>query len=76
MFEITYNDEERLEQYKDAGKAYTDAVYDFTFEHRFLICHFHATHELHYVALDMKTGLSSEICRRKETNDGAIFIYW
>lgn len=68
MFEITYNDEERLEQYKDAGKVYPDAVYDFTFEHRFLICHFHATHELHYVALDMKTGLSSEICRRKETS--------
>ena len=36
MFEITYSDNEMLENYIDAGKAYKGGIYDFTFEKRYL----------------------------------------
>ena len=37
MFEMTYDGNEILENYIDAGKAYKGGVYDFTFENRYLI---------------------------------------
>ena len=40
MFEITYNDSDMLQNYIDADKAYHGAIYDFTFEGRFLVYHF------------------------------------
>lgn len=53
MFEITYKDKERLNEYIENRKAYQNAVYDFTFENRFLVYHCEMTNELHYIALDM-----------------------
>lgn len=37
MFEITYKDKERLNEYIENRKAYPNAVYDFTFENRFCV---------------------------------------
>ena len=39
MFEITYNDSDMLQNFIDADKAYHGAIYDFTFEGRFLVYH-------------------------------------
>lgn len=66
MFEITRNDYEALEYYMNEGMAYKKAVYDFTFENRFLIYHAPQSHQVRYFALDMQTKLTSEICRRKD----------
>ena len=68
MFEITYKDKERLNEYIENRKAYPNAVYDFTFENRFLVYHCEMTNELHYIALDMETGCGSEMCRRKKNS--------
>ena len=68
MFEITYKDKERLDEYIENRKAYPNAVYDFTFENRFLVYHCEMTNELHYIALDMETGCGSEMCRRKKNS--------
>ena len=68
MFEITYKDKERLNEYIENHKAYPNAVYDFTFENRFLVYHCEMTNELHYIALDMETGCGSEMCRRKKNS--------
>ena len=68
MFEITYKDKERLNEYIENRKAYQNAVYDFTFENRFLVYHCEMTNELHYIALDMETGCGSEMCRRKKNS--------
>ena len=65
MFEITYEDSKILSKFKEAKKADITGIYDFTFENRFLIYHYEATHQLHYVALDKQTGCGSEIMRRK-----------
>ena len=40
MFEITYNDSDTLQNFIDADKAYHGAIYDFTFEGRFIVYHF------------------------------------
>lgn len=37
MFEITYNDSDTLQNFIDADKAYHGAIYDFTFEGRFIV---------------------------------------
>lgn len=66
MFEITRNHEPLLEQYIYDRKAYKKGIYDFTFENRFLIYHTPSPPEYVYYALDMKTGLSSEVCRKQE----------
>ena len=68
MFEITYKDKERLNEYIENRKVYQNAVYDFTFENRFLVYHCEMTNELHYIALDMETGCGSEMCRRKKNS--------
>lgn len=68
MFEITYKGKERLNEYIENRKAYQNAVYDFTFENRFLVYHCEMTNELHYIALDMETGCGSEMCRRKKNS--------
>ena len=61
MFEITYCDADKLQEYIRIKKAYADAVYDFTFENRFLVYHCMLCHRFTYIALDMKTGQGSEI---------------
>ena len=68
MFEIIYKDKESLNEYIENRKAYPNAVYDFTFENRFLVYHCEMTNELHYIALDMETGCGSEMCRRKKNS--------
>lgn len=65
MFEITYNDADALERYEEEKRAYPGAKYDFTFEKRFLVYHADMLHQIIYYAIDMKTGLSSEVMRRK-----------
>ena len=65
MCEITRNHEDALDYYMSERMAYPNAVYDFTFENRYLIYHAPMRNELAYIALDMKTGLSSEICSTK-----------
>ena len=68
MFEISYKDSDMLQEFIDAEKAYKDAVYDFTFENRYLIYHFPVKDEVRYVALDSYTGSGSEVTRRKKGN--------
>ena len=66
MFEITRNNEDALEHYIYEQMAYPDGEYDFTFEGRFLI--YHTTHESEstFYALDMKTNLSSQVCKASD----------
>ena len=66
MFEITYNDSDMLQNYIDADKAYHGAIYDFTFEGRFLVYHFFVKDTARYVALDSNTGYGSEVTRRRK----------
>ena len=61
MFEITHRDRHKLQSYIEKGTAYKDGIYDFTFENRFLIYHCTLAHRLTYLALDLKTGLSSRM---------------
>lgn len=61
MFEFTYSDNEILDNYIDCGKAYPKGEYDFTFEHRYLIYHAPLRNKVDYIAIDMKTGLSSAV---------------
>ena len=68
MFEITYKSDDTLQIFIDAGKAYKDAIYDFTFENRYIIYHFFVKDEARYVALDTDTGYASEVTRRKKNN--------
>lgn len=66
MFEITYDDKEKLAFFTGVGKAPEKARYDFTFENRYLIYHTQEKTEMRYSALDMKTGLASFVCRPKQ----------
>ncbi len=68
MFEITYNDSDTLQNFIDADKAYHSAIYDFTFEGRFIVYHFFVKDVARYVALDSMTGYGSEITRRRKNN--------
>ncbi len=65
MFEITRNHQDAFEYYLNERKAYPGGVYDFTFEDRFLIYHAPLRNQIVYFAIDMKTGLSSEVISRK-----------
>ncbi|MDD4492857.1 MAG: ATP-dependent DNA helicase [Eubacteriales bacterium] len=65
MFKITKYNQEALEYYRNERMAYPDAEYDFTFENRYVIYHCALRHQIVYIAIDMKTGLSSEICSRR-----------
>ena len=49
MFEITYNDSDTLQNFIDADKAYHGAVYDFTFEGRFILAVLKALRERGYI---------------------------
>ena len=64
MFEMT-KETDSFDELQYTGRIPRDATYDFTFEHRFLICHYPAVHTLIYVAYDFTTGYGSEICRNK-----------
>ena len=68
MFEITYNDKENLEMYKECGKAYRNGEYDFTFENRFIIYNALLRNKLEYIALDTVTGQSSHIVSRNSSD--------
>ena len=52
MFEITYNTEEVLKNFKDAQMVNPNAVYDFCFENRMIIYHMNEQHGITYIALD------------------------
>jgi len=69
MFEITHCDDERLDYYIYERIAYPKARYDFTFENRYLIYHAPVKHVWYYIALDMKTNLSSQILESKTPID-------
>ena len=56
MFEITYNGEEMLRNYKERRIAYKEGKYDFTFEERYLIYHCNLCNELVYLAIEIETG--------------------
>lgn len=68
MFEITYNDKEVLEYYKECRKAYKSGVYDFTFENRFIIYHARLRKQLEYIAIDKLTGKASHVTTRQPSN--------
>ena len=65
MFEITYQDGELLKNWVAQKKVYADAVYDFTFEDRFVIYHCHLLKKTIYIAVDKTTGYGSEVIRRE-----------
>lgn len=66
MFEITYDDSHVLQNFIDANKVYHGAIYDFTFEERFIVYHFFVKDTARYIALDSITGYGSEITRRRK----------
>lgn len=68
MFEITYSDKETFEAYQNAGKAYKKGVYDFTFEHRYIIYHANLRNKVDYIAIDMTTGLASCVITKQPGN--------
>ena len=63
MFDITKNNHDAIDFYVEEKKAYPGAIYDFTFENRFLIYHLCSGKTSTYYAIDMETGLSSQVCR-------------
>ena len=66
MLEISKNDDEKFRLLKEKRKVYPGAVYDFTFENRFIICHAPVLKMIIYYAVDTKTGYSSEVIRITE----------
>lgn len=64
MYEITKNDKDLFEVFKENRRAYKDGEYDFTFEDRFIVYHCYNQQDIVYIALDMHTGLSSVVVRR------------
>lgn len=68
MFEMTYDGNEILENYIDAGKAYKGGVYDFTFENRYLIYHAPLRYKIDYIAIDLTTGYGSSVITKRPDN--------
>ena len=68
MFEMTYDGNEILENYINAGKAYKGSVYDFTFENRYLIYHAPLRQKIDYIAIDLTTGYSTSIITKCPDN--------
>lgn len=68
MFEMTYSDSEILENYLDARMAYKGGIYDFTFEHRYLIYHAPLRNKIDYIAIDLESGLSSSVITKQPDN--------
>lgn len=67
MFEITYNDKERFNDYIGYGVAYSDGIYDFTFEDTYLVYHCEHNNQVKYIALDMRNGFDSSIITKNAT---------
>lgn len=65
MFEITFNDRNKLGSLIKNKKAYPKGKYDFTLENRFLVYHCPLRQRLVYIAVDMKTGYGSEVISLK-----------
>ena len=65
MFEITYNDKEKLDDYIATNVAYSGGIYDFTFENTYIVYHWQNKDTSDYLALDMRNGRSSYILRAK-----------
>ena len=61
MFELTHTDSKLLEQLIEKKKAYIEGIYDFTFEDRFIVYHYSNKRYTHYIAIDKKTELGSEV---------------
>ena len=67
MYEITFSHITLFNEFKKKRRIYSDGMYDFTFEGRYLIYHCHNYGDLVYIAFDTYTGLSSEITRRNNS---------
>ena len=65
MFEITFTDKDLLAKMVSSKKALLGAVYDFTYENRFLVYHAEIQSCLAYNVLDITTGYASRIINRK-----------
>jgi len=65
MYEITHNDNEKLKEYIERHIAYEGGIYNFTFEHRFLVYHAPLMDEWNYFVIDMATESSSLAYRSK-----------
>lgn len=76
MFEFTYTDKNLLEELVTARKAYKGAVYDFTYEGRFLIYHAYLQCYASYIAIDLKTNYASKIVDRKVGEEYKRNEYW
>ena len=59
MYEITHKDNEKLQEYIAKHIAYEGGIYDFTFEHRFLVYHAPLQDLWHYLVIDMTSDNSS-----------------
>lgn len=70
MYEIDRKDQVRFGRYQERRDIYENAVYDFTFENRFVIYHAPLRNQNVYIAYDKKSGKSSEVCSRKEGTFG------
>ena len=63
MLEFSKNDHEKFRSLIEKRRVYPGAVYDFTFENRFIIYHAPVLNTNIYYAVDTKTGYSSEVIR-------------
>ena len=61
MYEISSNGPEMLKNLYDAGNAYPNGEYDFTLKNRFLLYHCPLKNKYVYIAVDLYTGLGSEV---------------
>lgn len=66
MFEITRNDLEAFEYYKNEGYLHPEAEYAFTFETRWLIIHQLIRNKTAYYAFDMKYKKSKKVSTEPE----------
>ncbi len=66
MYEITHDDNEKLQEYIAKRIAYEGGKYDFTYEHRYLIYHAPLMNEWYYFVIDMTTDNSSLAYRNKK----------
>ena len=65
MYEITHEDNEKLQEYIARRIAYEGGIYNFTFEHRYLVYHAPLMGEWNYFVIDMITEYSSLAYRSK-----------
>lgn len=72
MFEITFNDREKLSELMKERKVYPKSKYDFTLENRFLVYHCPLRQRMVYISFDLKTGYGSEILSLKNDEQFSI----